>query len=110
MTPTITNDNRVFLTLGVKKDELDGFVDMGDFGSVPQIAKREVNTAVLIDDGQTVVIGGVYEFSDSTDIAKIPFLGDIPFIGNLFRNKNRTKQKAELLIFVTPKVMRVAQR
>ena len=110
VTPTITNDNRVFLTLGVKKDELDGFVDMGDFGSVPQIAKREVNTAVLIDDGQTVVIGGVYEFSDSTDIAKIPFLGDIPFIGNLFRNKNRTKQKAELLIFVTPKVMRVAQR
>ena len=108
--PTITNDGRVFLNLGVKKDELDGFVNLGTFGSVPQIAKREVNTAVLIDDGQTVVIGGVYEFSDSTDLAKIPFLGDIPFLGNLFRNKNRTKQKAELLIFVTPKVMRVAQR
>jgi len=110
VTPTITNDGRVFLNLGVKKDELDGFVNLGTFGSVPQIAKREVNTAVLIDDGQTVVIGGVYEFSDSTDLAKIPFLGDIPFLGNLFRNKNRTKQKAELLIFVTPKVMRVAQR
>ncbi|QIL19905.1 type IV pilus secretin PilQ [Thermomonas sp. HDW16] len=110
VTPTITNDGRVFLNLGVKKDELDGYVNLGSFGQVPQIAKREVNTAVLIDDGQTVVIGGVYEFSDSTDISKVPFLGDIPLLGNLFRNKNRTKQKAELLIFVTPKVMRVAQR
>ncbi len=110
VTPTITNDGRVFLSLAVKKDELDGFVDLGAFGSVPQIAKREVNTAVLIDDGQTVVIGGVYEFSDRTDISKVPFLGDIPFLGNLFRNKNHTKSKAELLIFVTPKVMRVAQR
>ena len=110
VTPTITNDGRVFLNLAVKKDELDGFVDLGAFGSVPQINKREVNTAVLIDDGQTVVIGGVYEFSDRTDIAKVPFLGDIPFLGNLFRNKNHTKTKAELLIFVTPKVMRVSQR
>ncbi len=110
VTPTITNDGRVFLNLGVKKDELDGFVNLGTFGSVPQIAKREVNTAVLIDDGQTVVIGGVYEFSDATDVSKVPFLGDIPFLGNLFRNKSRSKSKAELLIFVTPKVMRVAQR
>ena len=110
VTPTITNDGRVFLNLAVKKDELDGFVSVGSFGSVPQIAKREVNTAVLVDDGQTVVIGGVYEFSDRTDIAKVPFLGDLPLIGNLFRNKNQTKSKAELLIFVTPKVMRVAQR
>lgn len=110
VTPTITNDGRVFLNLAVKKDELDGFVDLGLYGSVPQITKREVNTAVLVDDGQTVVIGGVYEFSDTTDLAKVPFLGDLPFIGNLFRNKSRSKTKAELLIFVTPKVMRVAQR
>ena len=110
VTPTITNDGRVFLNLNVKKDELDGFVNLGTFGSVPQIAKREVNTAVLVDDGQTVVIGGVYEFSDATDVSKVPFLGDLPVIGNLFRNKSRSKEKAELLVFVTPKVMRVAQR
>lgn len=110
VTPTITNDGRVFLNMAVKKDELDGYVDMGNFGQVPQIAKREVNTAVLVEDGQTVVIGGVYEFSDSSDISKVPFLGDIPVLGNLFRNKNRSKSKAELLVFVTPKVMRVAQR
>lgn len=110
VTPTITNDGRVFLNMGVKKDELDGMVSLGAFGSVPQIAKREVNTAVLVDDGQTVVIGGVYEFSDTTQLSKVPFLGDIPLLGNLFRNKNRSKSKAELLIFVTPKVMRVSQR
>ncbi|MDE2407642.1 MAG: type IV pilus secretin PilQ family protein [Xanthomonadaceae bacterium] len=110
VTPTITNDGRVFLNMGVKKDELDGMISLGSFGSVPQIAKREVNTAVLVEDGQTVVIGGVYEFSDRSDISKIPFLGDIPILGNLFKNKNRTKSKAELLVFVTPKVMRVSQR
>ena len=110
VTPTITNDGRVFMNMAVKKDELEGFVSVGTFGDVPTIAKREVNTAVLVDDGQTVVIGGVYEFRDRTDIAKVPFLGDIPFLGNLFRNKGRSKEKAELLVFVTPKVMRVAQR
>ncbi|TCT24720.1 type IV pilus secretin PilQ [Thermomonas haemolytica] len=110
VTPTITNDGRVFLNMGVKKDELDGFISLGSFGQVPQIARREVNTAVLVDDGQTVVIGGVYEFNDTTDISKVPFLGDIPILGNLFKNKSRSKTKAELLIFVTPKVMRVAQR
>ncbi|WP_447937569.1 type IV pilus secretin PilQ [Thermomonas fusca] len=109
VTPTITNDGRVFLNMGVKKDELDGFISLGSFGEVPQIAKREVNTAVLVEDGQTVVIGGVYEFSDTSEITKVPFLGDIPLLGNLFRNKNRSKSKAELLVFVTPKVMRVAQ-
>ena len=110
VTPTITNDGRVFMVLAVKKDELEGFVSVGTFGDVPTIAKREVNTAVLVEDGQTVVIGGVYEFRSRDDLAKVPFLGDIPFLGNLFRNKGRSREKAELLIFVTPKVMRVAQR
>ncbi|WP_028838668.1 type IV pilus secretin PilQ [Thermomonas fusca] len=109
VTPTITNDGRVFLNMSVKKDELDRFISLGSFGEVPQIAKREVTTAVLVEDGQTVVIGGVYEFSDTSEISKVPFLGDIPLLGNLFRNKNRSKSKAELLVFVTPKVMRVAQ-
>jgi type IV pilus assembly protein PilQ len=109
VTPTITNDGRVFLAMNVKKDEIQGFVNTS-IGDVPQIAKREVNTAVLIEDGQTVVIGGVYEFKSTQDVQKVPFLGDIPFLGNLFKKKGRTKEKAELLIFVTPKVLRVAQR
>ncbi len=110
VTPTITNDGRVFMNMAVKKDELDGFVSAGSAGDVPIIAKRLVTTAVLVEDGQTVVIGGVYEFRSRDDLAKVPFLGDIPFLGNLFRNKGKSKEKAELLIFVTPKVMRVAQR
>ncbi len=108
--PTITDDSRVFLNLNVKKDEVIRFIDLGDFGSVPELARREINTAVLIEDGQTVVIGGVYEFSDRSSIAKVPFLGDIPFLGNLFKKKGRSKEKAELLIFITPKVLRVAER
>ena len=107
--PTITNDGRVFLNMDVKKDEIDGFINTS-IGDVPQISKRAINTAVLVDDGQTVVIGGVYEFRDRNDVSKVPFLGDIPFLGNLFKKKGRSKEKAELLIFVTPKVLRVSQR
>lgn len=107
VTPTITNDNRVFLNLNVKKDEIDQYLDLGDYGAVPQISKREINTAVLVEDGQTVVIGGVYEFNDRNSISKVPFLGDIPFVGNLFKKRGRSKGKAELLIFVTPHTMLV---
>jgi len=65
---------------------------------------------VLMEDGQTVVIGGVYEIKDQQDMSKIPFLGDIPIIGNLFKKNGRQTSKAELLVFVTPKVFGVAQR
>ena len=109
VTPTITNDGRVFLNMAVKKDEIEGFVQSG-IGDVPQINKREINTAVLIDNGQTVVIGGVYEFRDRADVTKVPWLGDLPILGNLFKKKGRSKEKAELLIFVTPKVMQVRPR
>jgi len=108
VTPTITQDNRVFLTLGVKKDEIAGFIDVPGGGSVPQITKREVSTAVLINNGQTVVVGGIYEFERREDLAKVPFLGDIPGLGNLFRQRGRTNEKAELLIFVTPRILQVA--
>ena len=109
VTPTITNDNRIFLNMDLQKDDLSGYVNTG-VGQVPQIATREVTTAVLVEDGQTVVVGGVYEFKDQNSLSKVPFLGDIPLIGNLFKNRNHTKSKAELLVFVTPKVIRVAQR
>lgn len=110
VTPTITNDGRVFLAMDIKKDEIEDYIEYDGIGSVPLIAKRFVTTAVLIDDGQTVAIGGVYEFTDRNQLSKVPFLGDIPLLGNLFKSSRRTKGKAELLIFVTPKVMRVAQR
>ncbi|HDS1533321.1 type IV pilus secretin PilQ [Stenotrophomonas maltophilia] len=110
VTPTITNDNRVFLNMQVKKDEVDRLIQLEGYGTVPSINRREVNTAVLVEDGQTVVIGGVYEFTDRNSISKVPFLGDVPFLGNLFKKRGRSKDKAELLVFVTPKVLRVAKQ
>lgn len=109
VTPTITNDNRVFLNMAVKKDEVERYIRLEGYGEVPTINRREVNTAVLVEDGQTVVIGGVYEFTDRNSINKVPFLGDVPFLGNLFKKRSRNKDKAELLVFVTPKVLRVAK-
>ena len=109
VTPTITADGRVFLNMDVQKDDLSGFVETGA-GEVPQLSTRQVTTSVLVDDGQTVVIGGVYEFKDQNSLTKVPFLADLPVIGNLFKNRNRTKSKAELLVMVTPKVIRVSQR
>ncbi|MEP9539528.1 type IV pilus secretin PilQ [Xanthomonas euvesicatoria] len=108
VTPTITNDNRVFLNMNVKKDEVARFIILEGYGTVPEINRWEVNTAVLVGDGETVVIGGVYEFTDRESVSKVPFLGDIPFLGNLFKKRGRSKEKAELLVFVTPKVLRVA--
>ncbi len=109
VTPTITADGRVFLNMDVQKDDLSGFVTTGA-GDVPQLSTRQVTTSVLVDDGQTVVIGGVYEFKDQQSLSKVPFLADLPVLGNLFKKRGRTKSKAELLIMVTPKVIRVAQR
>ncbi len=109
VTPTITQDKRVYLAMSVKKDEVKGFVSTS-IGDVPQIAKREINTAVLVDNGQTVVLGGVYEFSNRKDLTKVPLLGDIPAIGNLFKNTNTSVEKAELLIFVTPKILEQGTR
>ena len=108
VTPTITQDGRVYLNLMVKKDEVSDLVSNPAGGFVPQIARREVSTAVLIDNGQTVVVGGVYEFKTREDLRKVPFLGDVPVLGNLFRNKGRSTEKAELLIFVTPRILQVA--
>ncbi len=105
VTPTITQDDRIFLSMNVKKDEVAGFVSTS-IGDVPQITKREINTAVLVENGQTVVLGGVYEFETREDLAKVPFLGDLPGLGNLFKRKSRDVSKAELLIFVTPKILR----
>lgn len=109
VTPTITQDGRVFLNIFVKKDEVKSFIT-SDTGDIPQIAKREVSTAVLIENGQTVVIGGVYEFKNRNDVSKVPFLGDIPFFGNFFKSTSKTNEKAELLIFVTPRVLKPVKR
>lgn len=110
VTPTITQDGRVYLNLMVKKDEVSELIANPAGGFVPQIARREVSTAVLIDNGQTVVVGGVYEFSSREDLRKVPFLGDLPVLGNLFKNRSKLSDKAELLIFVTPRILQVSRK
>jgi type IV pilus assembly protein PilQ len=105
VTPTITADNRVYLAINVKKDALAGYVDAPGSGKIPTIDTREINTSVLVDNGQTVVLGGIYEVNKSNTVSKVPGLGDIPGIGVLFRNTVRSNTKAELLIFVTPRIL-----
>ncbi len=105
VTPTITADNRVYLMINVKKDALAGYVDAPGSGKIPTIDTREINTSVLVDNGQTVVLGGIYEINKSNTTTKVPGLGDIPGIGALFRKTSRSDTKAELLIFVTPRIL-----
>nr|WP_126540213.1 type IV pilus secretin PilQ [Aerosticca soli] len=105
VTPTITADNRVYLMINVKKDALAAFIDAPGSGKVPQIDTRELNTSVLVDNGQTVVLGGIYEVTKSNSTTKVPGLGDIPGLGLLFRKTSRQNDKAELLIFVTPRIL-----
>ena len=109
VTPTITQDGRVFMNVFVKKDEVKAFVKT-ESGDIPQLTKREVSTAVLVDNGQTVVIGGVYEFKNRDDVDKVPWLGDIPFLGYLFKKQSKALDKSELLIFLTPRVLKPVKR
>ena len=104
VTPTITADNRIYLAINVKKDSLDKFLSTPN-GTVPQINTQSVNTSVLVDNGQTVVLGGIYEINKNNTVTKVPGLGDIPGIGYLFRNTYRNNSKGELLIFVTPRIL-----
>jgi type IV pilus assembly protein PilQ len=105
VTPTITADSRVYLKINVKKDALAGNTPSPGGGFVPSIDTREINTSVLVDNGQTVVLGGIYEITKANTTKKVPGLGDIPGIGVLFRNTSRQNDKAELLIFVTPRIL-----
>ena len=105
VTPTITSDNRVFMKLKILKDAVSRLVPNPGGGFVPQIDHREIDTSVLVGNGQTVVLGGVYEFQNEHDVAKVPFLGDIPILGALFRNKKNIHNKAELLVFITPHIL-----
>jgi type IV pilus assembly protein PilQ len=104
--PLITPDERIDLTLKVDQDAIGEEISTSLGGSVPSIDTRSVQTRVLVDNGQTVVLGGIYEQVRRTTRSKVPVLGDIPGIGGLFRNKNIQDNKAELLIFVTPTIIK----
>ncbi len=106
VTPQITPDNNIIMDLRVSKDNVGEIISTGGFGgTVPSIDTRSVETQVLVADGQTVVLGGIYETERRETINKVPFLGDIPVVGAMFRSKQRLDNKAELLIFVTPRIL-----
>ncbi len=106
VTPQITPDDRIILDLKVTKDSRGEVVTNERGGSVPSIDTRAIETQVLVNNGQTVVLGGIYETEESEDYTKVPLLGDIPGLGALFRSTRKVSNKSELLIFVTPKILR----
>jgi type IV pilus assembly protein PilQ len=105
VTPQITPDNNIIMDLLVSNDTVGDLVASATGGFVPSIDTRAVETQVLVGDGQTVVLGGIYETERRETITKVPLLGDIPGVGNLFKSRQNTSNKAELLIFVTPKIL-----
>jgi len=106
VTPQITPDNRIIMDLTINKDSV-GQVIVTSLGvNVPSIDTREIVTQVLVNDGQTVVLGGIMETEFRETETKVPWLGDIPGLGYLFKNKSKTNNKDELLIFITPRILR----
>ncbi|HID99953.1 MAG TPA: type IV pilus secretin family protein [Thiotrichaceae bacterium] len=101
VTPQITPDDRINMELSIKKDSVGARIN----GNI-SIDKREVKTNVLVDNGDTVVLGGVYERSSSNNITRVPFLSDLPLIGNLFKRRSSQDDKSELLIFITPRILK----
>lgn len=102
VTPQITPDGKVVMAVRVTKDEPD-FVNA--LNNVPPIRKNEVNAKVRVADGETIVIGGVYSTSQNKVVDKVPFLGDLPYVGRLFRRDALQEKKSELLVFLTPRIM-----
>ena len=102
VTPQITPDNRIIMEVKVTKDAPDF---RNSLNGVPPIDKNVVNAKVLVNDGETVVIGGVFSNSQSKTVDKVPFLGDVPYLGRLFRRDVVTDAKSELLVFLTPRIL-----
>ncbi|MBD9426530.1 type IV pilus secretin PilQ [Pseudomonas sp. PDM15] len=102
VTPQITPDNRIIMEVKVNKDEPDY---QNALNNVPPIKKNEVNAKVLVSDGETIVIGGVFSNEQSKSVDKVPLLGDMPFVGRLFRRDVVKDTKNELLVFITPRIM-----
>jgi type IV pilus assembly protein PilQ len=105
VTPRITPDDHIIMDLEVKKDSVGAFIN-SSFGPVPTIDTKRVTTQVLVDNGDTIVLGGIFEQTTRTTVDKVPLLGDIPVVGYLFKRTAKQDDKTELLIFVTPKIVK----
>ena len=105
VTPNITPDDRILLDLVVNQDSVGDLVPSGNGGLIPTIDTTELMTQVLVGNGETVVLGGVFKNEELVKVEKVPFLGDIPYLGNLFKSTANSQQKTETLIFITPRIL-----
>ncbi|WHP07665.1 MULTISPECIES: type IV pilus secretin PilQ [Acinetobacter] len=101
VTPSITPEGKVMMKLNIAKDSVGGSTPTGQL----MINKNQIDTNILVDNGETVVLGGIFEQTNQNAQTKVPFLGDLPYIGRLFRRDSKTENKRELLIFVTPRIV-----
>lgn len=101
VTPQITPDDRIILDLVVTQDTVSQVTN----GEAPAIDTQRIGTQVLVNNGETIVLGGIYQQSVISSVSKVPVLGDIPVVGSLFKNSNNFNEKTELLIFVTPRIV-----
>ncbi|MEX1080489.1 MAG: type IV pilus secretin PilQ [Halofilum sp. (in: g-proteobacteria)] len=104
VTPQITPDDRIVMDLAVTNDQIGAEILDG----IPTVDTREVTTRVLVENGETVVLGGIYEETQNESVNRVPFFGDLPIVGTLFRHRVEERDKSELLVFVTPKIVRSA--
>lgn len=103
--PQITPDEKIIMDLEVNNDSRGQDVNTGNGGLAPSIDTRKITTQVLVDNGQTVVLGGIYQQTTRDTVSKVPFFGDLPILGNAFKFRSNVNTKAELLIFITPKII-----
>jgi len=101
VTPQITPDNKIMMDLQINQDTPSSQT----FNGVPSILTKEIQTTVLVDNGQTIVLGGIYTQTKNNSINRVPFLGQLPVVGALFRNQDTTIENEELLIFITPRII-----
>jgi type IV pilus assembly protein PilQ len=105
VTPNITPDDRILLDLQINQDSVGDLVPSGRGGFIPSIDTTELNTQVLVGNGETVVLGGIFKTEQLETINKVPFFGDIPYIGAFFRSESTNNTKTETLIFITPRIL-----
>jgi type IV pilus assembly protein PilQ len=105
VTPQITPDNKIILDLAITQDSVGDIYTTSDGSEYVSIDTQQINTQVLVANGETLVLGGIYQQTVTTSETKVPLLGDIPFLGALFRQTSDSTSKEELLIFVTPRII-----
>ena len=106
VTPQITPDNRIIMSVEIRKDAVGQFVPVAGGGSVPSIDTKNVTTQIAVNNGDTAVIGGIYEEIINNNVTKVPLLGDIPILGYAFKQTGKGIDKTELLIFLTPRIIK----